>query len=246
MELLVAGTVVILAAAFRGITGFGYALIAAVGLSSFLPADSMVPLILINDLLITALILSNRKHGAVDWKITPILLLSGFVGALLGGFIAGLMDETTTKLLVAITVCLSALLAMISKPPKWIAHPMLGVAAGFMVGVLLATFAVGGPLIAVWLLAGGTDRKYTLGTLAIFFGAVDAFGLISRFMLGQIAPDLPEQLLWSVPLTLVGYGLGHWIGLRLDAAMWRRVSAVGLIIIALAGAIQTLVGLSAA
>ena len=245
MELLFAGSIIIMAAAFRGITGFGYALIAAIGLSSMLPVDQMVPLILICDLIITVLILSNRKHGAVDWTITPILLVSGFVGALMGGFLAGQMDETTTKLLVALIVCLSALIAMVKKPPQWLAHPLLGIAAGLVVGILLAAFAVGGPLVAVWLLAGGTKREYTLGTLAVFFGAVDLFGLISRFALGQVDHGLWELLIWALPLTLVGYAIGHFVGIRLEATQWRRVSAIGLILIAIGGAAQTLVGLSA-
>ena len=243
MELLLAGTIIILAAAFRGITGFGYALIAAIGLSGSLAPDSMIPLILINDLLITILILANRKHGAVDWKVTPILLVSGFVGALMGSYLASLMDETTTRLMVSLVVCLSALLAMIHQPPKWLAHPILGVLAGLAVGILLASFAVGGPLIAVWLLAGGTRREFTPGTLAVFFGAVDFFGLVSRYMLDQIDPGLPDLLIWSVPLTVFGYGLGYWIGLKLDTNSWRRLSAFGLVLIAIVGALQTLKGL---
>ena len=246
MDLIIAGSFIVFAAAFRGITGFGYALIAAIGLASMLPTDSLVPLVLINDLLITVMILANRKHGAVDWTVTPILLGSGFVGALLGGTLAGQMDEATTKILLSVVVCFSALLAMIRQPPRWFAHPILGVCAGLVVGILLTAFAVGGPLIAVWLLAGGTRRDMTLGTLAVFFGAVDAFGLISRFALGQVDPGLPSLLLWSVPLTLIGYWAGHWIGVRLEATMWRRVSALGLVAIALAGAAQTLTGLYAA
>lgn len=238
--MLLPGLAIIVAAAFRGVTGFGYALIAAIGLSSSLQPNAMIPIILINDLLLTGLILTNRKQGSADWSITPMLLGCGFLGAISGGLLSGFMDATTTKLIVAGVVCLSALLGMVHNPPRWIAHRALGASAAFAVGVLLAAFAVGGPLIAVWLLAGGTRRETTLGTLAVFFGAVDLFSIASRLSLGQFDSDLPLMLLYTLPLTLVGYGIGYLIGGRLSLPLWRRVSSVGLILIAIAGAIQTL------
>ncbi|SNY91350.1 hypothetical protein SAMN04515647_1569 [Cohaesibacter sp. ES.047] len=240
VEMLIPALAIFVAAAFRGITGFGFALIAAIGLSSTLAPNNMIPTILINDLLLTGLILSNRKTGAVDWSITPILLICGALGALFGGLLAGLIDPTTTKLLVAVVVCMSALLGMVHEPPRWLAHRLLGASAAFVVGVLLAAFAVGGPLIAVWLLAGGTRRETTLGTLAVFFGAVDLFSVTSRLALDQYGNDLPLMLLYTLPITLVGYGAGHLIGSRLSHQIWRRVSSIGLILIALAGALQTL------
>ena len=244
MELLITGIAVIIAAGFRGITGFGYALVAAIGLSSSFSPSTMIPLILINDLVITGLILGNRKHGAIDRKVTPMLLLTGFIGALGGSFLASYMDETTIKLALSVVVCLSALLAMVHEPPRWLGHPILGIVAGLLVGLLMASFAVGGPLLAIWLLAGGTRREYSHGTLAVFFGAVDLFALISRIILGQIDPGLPVLLLTYMPLTLLGYAAGHWIGLRLDHVTWRRVAATGLILIAVIGAAQTIVGLA--
>ncbi|WP_319529872.1 sulfite exporter TauE/SafE family protein [uncultured Cohaesibacter sp.] len=240
VDMLIPALAIFVAAAFRGITGFGYALIAAIGLSASLSPDNMIPTILINDLVLTALILSNRRTGAIDWGITPLLLVCGAIGALFGGLLAGMIDPTTTKLLVAGIVCLSALLGMVQDPPRWLAHKLLGALAAFAVGMLLAAFAVGGPLIAVWLLAGGTRRETTLGTLAIFFGAVDLFSVASRLALGQYGSDLPLMLLYTLPITLLGYGAGHLVGSRLTLSTWRRVSSIGLILIALAGALQTL------
>ena len=239
--MLLPGLAIIVAAAFRGVTGFGYALIAAIGLSSSLQPNAMIPIILINDLLLTGLILTNRKQGSADWSITPMLLGCGFLGGdqwraslRLLGCDHHQADRGRYRLSVG------RFWGMVHNPPRWIAHRALGASAAFAVGVLLAAFAVGGPLIAVWLLAGGTRRETTLGTLAVFFGAVDLFSIASRLSLGQFDSDLPLMLLYTLPLTLVGYGIGYLIGGRLSLPLWRRVSSVGLILIAIAGAIQTL------
>lgn len=231
------------AAAFRGVTGFGYALVAAVGLSAFFSSQTMVPFILVTDMLITSIILLDRKHNSVDRRIAPFILGAGFLGAVCGGLLAGVLDETTTKLAVAAVVCLSALLAMAKHVPAWMAHRAIGFAAACAAGVLLAAFGVGGPLIAVWLLAGGTRRETTRGTMALFFGCIDGFSLMSRSVLGHVDPGLPMLLLAYLPLVVGGYFTGVRIGLRLSPLWWRRTCAIGLMLIALAGAAQTLHGL---
>jgi uncharacterized protein len=132
----------------------------------------------------------------------------------------------------------AALVAMIHEPPRWLSGKVIGAITSLVVGLLLATFAVGGPLIAVWLLAGGTRRETTRGTLAIFFGAVDLFSILSRLSLGQIDPQLPLQALAYLPVTIAGYYLGHFIGPKLSHKAWVRVGAGGLILIAVVSAFK--------
>jgi uncharacterized protein len=228
------------AACYRGVTGFGYALIMAIGVFGAVSPNLLVPLILLNDLVLTALILLDRKHGAVDWPVALFLLFFGFFGAVAGGVLAGVLDEGTTRLLIAVVVFAAALVALIHEPPRWLSGRIVGAITSLAVGVLLATFAVGGPLIAVWLLAGGTRRETMRGTLAVFFGAVDLFSIFSRLALGQIDAQLPLVALPYLPMTIAGYYLGHFIGSRLAPKTWLRVGAGGIVLIALAGAFKAL------
>ncbi|SON56817.1 Sulfite exporter TauE/SafE [Hartmannibacter diazotrophicus] len=239
MALAVAAFVTVLAAAFRGITGYGYALIAALGLAAFLAPTELVPLILVNDLAITVLILLDRKHGAVDWSVAGWLLAAGFAGAIVGGTLSGFLDEATARMLIAAVVLVAALVALVREPPAFLASRGFGVAIGFVVGVALGAFGVGGPLIAAWILAGGTKRQAVRGTLAVFFGAVDLFGIATHAALGHIGSELFTLLLFCLPLTLAGYGIGYVVHKRLSPAAWHRISTGGLVAIALVGAIQT-------
>lgn len=243
MEFIIPGLITLGAGAFRGVTGFGYALIVALGFAGHLSGDQMVPLIILCDLTLTLLILMDRRHGAVDWPVARLLLVAGAVGAMVGGLVSGLLDETTTRVLVAAVVCVAAIIAMIHHPPAWLAHRLWGLVAGVFVGILLAAFAVGGPLVAAWLLAGGTRHDRVRGTLAVFFGAVDLFSLLSRAAFGHVSSDLWIWLLPVLPLTWLGYAVGQWIGPRLEPLAWRRVSAIGLLVIAVAGGAQAASGL---
>ena len=239
METLVIAAVTLGAGAFRGVTGFGYAMVAALGLSAaFMAPSASVPFILFNDLMLTAFILGDRNHGAVDWHAALLLLASGLVGALCGGWLAVHLDESTARMIVAGVVMLAACVALIRNPPIWLANRAIGLGIGFTVGLVLSAFAVGGPLAAAWLLAGGTQRSHVRGTLAVLFGVIDLFALSSRFFIGTISPDLPDLIVFYAPLTLAGFAIGHFASRRLSPQAWHRVSSGGLVGIALVGLAQ--------
>ncbi|MDQ1196931.1 sulfite exporter TauE/SafE family protein [Agrobacterium sp. SORGH_AS 787] len=247
MEMAAIAAVTIIAGAFRGVTGFGYAMVAALGLTAALMApQSSVPFILFNDLVLTAFTLGDRKIGAVDWKAARLLLASGFCGAFFGGWSAAHLDEETARILVAAIVMLAACVALIRNPPAWLAGRVFGVFFGFAVGLLLSAFAVGGPLAAAWLLAGGTQRSHVRGTLAVFFGAIDLVSLASRVFLGEVDPQLPWLIATYLPATLVGFAVGYIVSRRLQPHVWHRFSSGGLVTIAIIGLIQAVFALVAA
>ncbi len=244
MSMLLFGGISFLAAAFRGLTGFGYALIAALGLFIFpSPADG-VAFILFIDLVLTVLLLLDRDHGRVDWPVTRLLLVMGAAGALCGSLLAVHLDDQTSKQVVALAIFLAACVAMIRRPPAWLRHTAFGAGIAFLVGGLLAAFAVGGPLIAAWLLARSSDRRLVKGTLAVFFGAVDALSLLARGIVGALGPDLPDHIaVYALP-TFAGFALGRALSSRMGFETWRRISTGGLLAIAAAGLIQTVLALS--
>ena len=238
LSMILFGGVTFIAAAFRGVTGFGYALIAALGLL-FLPSPAAgIPFILISDLLLTFFLLLDREQGRVDWAVSGLLLAMGFAGALCGSLIAAGLDDETARVLVAVTIFVAACVALVREPPPWLRHRAIGAGLAFVVGVLLAAFAVGGPLIAAWLLAGGRDRRTIKGTLAVFFGAVDALSLAGRAMVGAIDPGVVGLLATYMGPTLAGYAAGRLLSARIGFDGWRRLASGGLLAVAVAGLIQ--------
>lgn len=241
MSMIALAGITFLAAAFRGLTGFGYALIAALGLPLFADPATGVSFLLVADLCLTALVL--REGSRVDWKVTRRLLAAGLLGALAGGLLATALDAEAAHRLAAGAIFVGACVALVRDPPRWLHHVGIGIAIAFVVGVLLASVAVGGPLIAAWLLTRSRDRATLTGTLAVFFGAVDGLGLMARLALGAIGPDVPATLgLLALP-TLAGFALGRSVAARLDFETWRRLSSGGLMAIAAGGLAQILLGL---
>jgi len=239
MIMLLPAGLIVAAAAFRGITGFGFALIAVLVLSLFMSPLTAVPLVIACDLVITGLILLERKAAAIDWPIARLVLGFAIIGAIAGAFAAGFIPDQLAQILIAVVVLLAALIAMIKHPPAILASRSIGVFASVLLGFLLSAFGVGGPVIVAWLLAIRLDAARFRGTLAVIFGLVDLMTLGSRFALGIVPAEVGPLLLIYVPLTLIGYAAGLFIVRRMTAETWRRFSAAGLVFIALAGGAQT-------
>ncbi|MCL6707578.1 sulfite exporter TauE/SafE family protein [Pseudomonas sp. R2.Fl] len=245
MEALVIGAVTLISGAFRGVTGFGYALMAASGLVGSFSPIMIVPFILINDLILTAFTIVDRGRSPVDWPVTRLLLVSGLAGAACGSLSLGLIDDQVARILVSIVIVVAAGVALIHHPPVWLAHRAFGLLLGFVVGYLLSLFGVGGPLVAAWLLAGGSRSEAVRGTLAVYFGVIDVFTLASRFYLGAVPDELFRMLLIYCPLTFLGFIGGYIVANRLPASAWRRTASGGLVLIALIGLAQAIYSMSA-
>jgi hypothetical protein len=244
MDFLVIAAVTVGAAAFRGVTGFGYALVAALGFASTFPPTQMVPFIIINDLVLTGFTVIDSGRSPIDWPVARIIIAAGLVGALIGSLLAAHLDGDLARILISATIVLAACTALIHQPPAWLAHKSLGILLGFLTGILLSAFAVGGPLIAAWLLAGGVKRDHMRGTLAVYFGVIDFFTLMSRAVMGVVDGHLLYLLLIYCPITLAGFVAGYFLSHRLPAAVWERVAAIGLVAIAAVGFLQTVYALA--
>ena len=116
MELILPGLVVAIAALFRGVTGFGFALLAALGLSSMLPPQTATPIILVIDITLTLLILRDFDRSKVDWRACAILLVFGVVGAVIGPYVAAELSDQHARIATNLAIAVAALVAMLHNP----------------------------------------------------------------------------------------------------------------------------------
>ncbi|WP_176084363.1 sulfite exporter TauE/SafE family protein [Martelella sp. HB161492] len=238
MSIIVSVAVILLAAAFRGITGFGFALIAMIGLSPFFGANLLAPLVIASDVMITGLILAERKGAPIDWPSFTLMLVFGMIGAALGPLFAYAIDDDTAKFCIGLAVLAAALVSMVKRPPALLATTAAGIIASLVVGFLLSAFAAGGPIVVAWLLARRLAPDRFRGTLALFFGLIDMTTLIMRFAYGTVPDGFAGQLGLFLPATLGGYLIGLFAVRRMTSEHWRFFTRYGLFFIAIIGAVR--------
>ena len=240
MEIVLPGLMIAIAALFRGVTGFGFALLAALGLSSLMAPQDATSIILLIDLVLTGLILRKFDRHMVDWRATAILLGFGLIGGVSGPYIAAMLSDDSARIATNIAIAIAALVAMMHRPPQWMGHVVVGAVLALVVGGMMAGFAVGGPLAAAWLLAGGTEGARVRNTLAIYFGFVDVLGFATRAGAGMLPEGFLGMALPLLAIAVIAYFPGEMIYRKMSMILWRRVCAISLVLIAIVGAMQTI------
>ena len=76
---------------------------------------------------------------------------------------------------------------------------------------------------------------------AIYFGSVDVLGFLTRAVSGMLPDDFIALALPLLLIAVIAYFPGEMIYRRMSAALWRRVCATSLVIIAIIGFVQTIV-----
>ena len=199
---------VFLAAVVRGLTGFGFAAMAVVGLVLLMPLQQAVPLILCLEIVSSALLLTSAWREA-DHSLLRRLLLAALLGVPCGLVLLNGSDPHWLTLCVYLLVGGLALLglARIRLP---LGHGSLSVGlVGSISGALIATFSIGGPLLGAHLSPLKLSPAALRATLILFFCAVDLAALAGLGLHGAISWHTANQALALLPALLLGLLLGQ-------------------------------------
>ncbi len=223
-ELLLVSIVIAVAAVFKGMTGFGFPLVAVPLLSAVLGPRVAVPLIAIPTMVSNVIMVA--RGGATRATASLVAILAGIgVGTLAGALLIKVLDPRPLSLLVG-AVSLLYVLATAFKltlriPPAAgeRAAPVIGLVAG-VIGGSTGIFA---PFLASYLhLLRLAKREFVFWiTMMFFIGNV--VQIASYFHLGLYGgPVLGTSLVACLPMA-VGTGVGLVVQDRLDQEAFGRV-----------------------
>lgn len=225
MDIVAAILVVFLAGVLRGMTGFGFALVAAMGLAAFWPPATTTPMVLLVELAVTLLMLRDGGLGAMEPRRVVPLSLGGVAGTFVGTFAASRLPSEWVRPALDAAVLACALVSLVHVRAPRLDHPAVASAIGLVVGTLASAFAVGGPFVVVWFLAIGAAPAAIRGNLVVFFGLVDLAAVLVRLATIGLPRSAVELALLLVLPSLAGVHLGGRLFRRIDAAWWRRIAA---------------------
>ena len=203
---------VFVAAVIRGLTGFGFAAVAVVGLALLGPLSQAVPLVLYLEVA-TSLLLLPGTWRLADQGLLRRLLLAAALGVPCGIWLLTGLDGHWLTLGVYLLVGALALLGLARIALPVGRGPLSVWLVGGGSGALIAAFSTGGPLLVAWLSQLNLGAATLRATLILFFFAADLAALAGLGLTAAIPPGTLRQALYLLlPMTL-----GLWLGQHLFA-----------------------------
>jgi uncharacterized protein len=232
--------VVVLAAFFQRISGFGFGLFATPLLALAMPVNQAV----------VVLTLVSMPNAVLNWREfgshvdrAQVRRLSGWslpampLGLLVGHYLSN--DALTV--LVSGCVIVAALLLLVRyriKPERAVLADRI---AGVVSGVLNTSTGTNGPPLVFVLNGQQLLPDRVRGSLSYVFGVSNLVAAGLFFVDGRITKRVLLLSAFAIPTVLIGRAVGAPLGNRLSTENFRRVAIVMLVAIGISGIIRALI-----
>jgi len=219
----------------RGYSGFGFAMLMALGLMLRLPPAEAVPVALILDVA-CSVTLWPAALRAVHGRVLGRLLMGMLLAVPLGAWLLLWLPARIMAPLVAV-LCLCGGVLVLWRPS--IATPVgQGMAwlAGLASGLATTLASAGGPPLMIYLLRSGLDARQLRGTAVLFFLASSGAALIGLGVAGVLSGALWRLALELALPALAGNLLGQWLHPRWQP-LSLRVLVGGLLVLLSVGSL---------
>ncbi|MBM3935029.1 MAG: sulfite exporter TauE/SafE family protein [SAR202 cluster bacterium] len=168
----------------------------------------------------------SRSWKHVRVRSTLPLVLAGLAGAPIGVFILANVSAGRLRIGISSLIILLALVLVFSSrrdfrvPVSQILGPILA----FSVGVMGPALGVGGPLIAILLLARNWNKQEVRANLVFCFIGIDAVSFLGYAASGLFTLERVVLILFAIPAMLLGLKVGSALLTRMNEQLFRRVT----------------------
>ncbi len=229
LELVAALAIVFVGATVMGTVSFGLGLVVAPILLLFIAPQSTVVMVnsLIAILLLTVLI-HTRSH--FDLRLIAGTAVGGLVAVPIGVLALDSASPAILRIPIGVVILCLAPLAIANVELPLAQRRMTGPVIGFLTSLSVTTLSIGGPLVAIYVLARRWPPQVMRASLAFYFLVADilAFGLYTQA--GMVDRDTLANIGMLVPSLLLGFGLATLLVRRMDTRVFRYVAATVIIV----------------
>ncbi|MFT6927253.1 MAG: putative membrane protein YfcA [Psychromonas sp.] len=236
--------VVMFAAVVRGYSGFGFAVIAVVGLNVFFEPQQSVAIVLSLDL-ICSLNLWKQAIKQADFPALKKLVFGSILGIPIGYCFLLLVPAETLKLLICLGVLALAALLFSSFRPFNAEKTTTKVGFGLASGAGTASASIGGPMIVYYMLSSNLTTSAQRATMILFFIASEALAVITLISGGLVDGTLPKALLILTVPTIVAVYYGQYLFNRRPPQSLKSFALPIMVVVALLGIANSVVTLLA-
>jgi len=216
----------------KGATGMGLPLVATPIVASVFGPRAAVVIVTIPIFVSNSLLLAQgwRRTGVLR-GLTPIIVAS-IVGTTIGVQLLASLDQRTFAILITLMVAIFLLRGdrLIGDDPRARRARLLGPLVGFVGGVLQGTTSIASPLVGSFFHTLRLPPRDFVLVLAAVFEINSIVQVIGYALLGLFTPEVLALGIMSLVPTLLALMAGIYLRGRMDAARFRSVIVVLLIL----------------
>lgn len=230
--------IVIFAGIVRGYSGFGFAVIAVVGLNFFFEPTQSVAIVLSLDV-ICSLNLLKQAFEQADYPVLKKLIIGSIIGIPVGYCCLLLIPSDLLKLLICFGILGLALMLLSTRRPFDADKTSTQLGFGIASGAGTASASVGGPMIVYYMSSSNLSTQSQRATMILFFVASE--GLVVAGLVGSGVADgnLGKALLILTLPTLLAVQYGQYLFNRKPPASLKSFALPVMIAVALLGIVNT-------
>ncbi len=204
-------------------TGFGIAM-TAMPISLLAIGDPQTAVVVVNTGGVAAgvLIAIQARKDIPYREIVPIAT-AGALGVPFGVMILKFADPSIIRIGIVVLILVLAALSLKEFEGEIPYAGVLGIVAGFAVGASLTAFAVGGPLIVLFLLARNLGRRSVRGAMALFLLVIAGIGVVAYAATGLYSAERLTLVAIVLIPSFIGFALGGLLIQRMNEQIFRYV-----------------------
>jgi len=228
--LVIIGLLIIFFASItKGLTAFGFSLIAVSSLMIILPPKTVVPIVTVLSLLVDLVALLEARKWVDLNKIWP-LLVAGVIGTPLGTLALMSIDVGTMKLLVGILIIMFAVPLLIGFKKRIKSERSALAPLGFISGILGGCTSMSGPPVVLFFTNQKTEKNIFRANLFVFFAVLNMATLLSFMFEGLLSTDVANYTMSFLPAMILGTIVGIKLPGKVNESLFRKIALVIVII----------------
>ena len=204
-------------------TGFGIAM-TAMPIALLAVGDPQTAVVVVNTGGVSAgILIAIQARKDIPYREIVPIAAAGALGVPFGVAVLKFADPSIIRIGIVVLILVLAALSLKEFQGEIPLAGVLGVVAGFIVGATLTAFAVGGPLIVLFLLARNLGRQSVRGAMAFFLLVIAAIGVGAYATAGLYNVERLTLFVVILIPAFIGFGLGGLLIQRMNERIFRYV-----------------------
>ena len=223
----------------KGLTGFGFSLVAVGTLVLAAAPSTVVPVVLLMNSLINLLLVYSVR-GEIDLRRTIPLVLAGIAGLPAGTYILVAVDGNILRIVIGVVILLFAVALLRGFRREFRRERLGSSVVGAAGGVLNGSIGMGGPPIVLFLCNLGLDKRSFRANLVAYFLGINLAAIPFYYAGGLLTAEVLKLFVLLMPALALGGLTGVKLVNRVSERAFRHIT---LAVVMVAAVMAILTGL---